>query len=109
MAKRMGLTSRPSTLRDGEVEVDDEGKREGEHYLHPVLAVHYLHPVLAVLIARHKNTEKTLPDFSVEFALPGNLTEGENTLTAVVNNYGRLYEDDFSVKVFVDESECQWD
>ena len=81
---------------DGEIEEDDEGNREGEHYLHPVLAV---------LVARHKTTEKTMPDFSVEFAPPGNLTEGENMLTAVVNNYGRLYEDDFGVKVFVDESE----
>ena len=81
---------------DGKIDVDDEGNLEGEHYLHPVLAV---------LIARHKTTEKTLPDFSIELALPKNLTEGENTLTAVVNNYGRLYEDDFEVKVLVDESE----
>ncbi|MEA2032237.1 MAG: DUF3344 domain-containing protein [Euryarchaeota archaeon] len=81
---------------DGEIEVDDEGKREGEHYLHPVLAV---------LIARHKTTEKTLPDFSLELALPKNLTEGENMLTAVVNNYGRLFEDDFVLKVSVDGSE----
>ncbi len=50
-----------------------------------------------------------MPDFFVEFAPPGNLTEGENTLTAVVNNYGRLYEDDFGVKVFVDESEIYSD
>jgi len=50
-----------------------------------------------------------MPDFSVEFAPPGNLTEGENTLTAVVNNYGRLYEDDFGVKVFVDDSEIYSD
>lgn len=85
---------------DGKIEEDDEGKREGEHYLHPVLAV---------LVARHKTTEKTMPDFSVEFAPPGNLTEGENTLTAVVNNYGRLYEDDFGVKVFVDDSEIYSD
>jgi len=85
---------------DGKIEEDDEGNREGEHYLHPVLAV---------LVARHKTTEKTMPDFSVEFAPPGNLTEGENTLTAVVNNYGRLYEDDFGVKVFVDESEIYSD
>ncbi len=81
---------------DGKIEVDDEGKREGEHYLHPVLAV---------LIARHKTTEKALPDFSVELALPKNLTEGENMLTAVVNNYGRLFEDDFVLKVSVDGSE----
>ena len=81
---------------DGKIEEDDEGNREGEHYLHPVLAV---------LIARHKTTEKTLPDFSVELALPKNLTAGQNTFTAVVNNYGRLYENDFVLKVSVDESE----
>ena len=81
---------------DGKIEEDDEGNREGEHYLHPVLTA---------LVVPHKTTEKTMPDFSVELALPKNLTEGENTLTAVVNNYGRLYEDDFVLKVFVDDSE----
>ena len=82
---------------DGKIDVDDEGELEGEHYLHPVLTV---------LIARHKTTEKTMPDFSVELEFEFEaLTEGENTLTAVVNNYGRLFEDDFVLKVFVDESE----
>ena len=82
---------------DGKIDTDDEGNQEGEHYLHPVLAV---------LVARHKTTEKTMPDFSValEFEFEP-LTEGENTLTAVVNNYGRLSEDDFVLKLFVDESE----
>jgi len=81
---------------DGKIEEDGEGNREGEHYLHPVLTA---------LIVEHKTTEKTMPDFFVELALPTNLTEGENTFTAVVNNYGRLYEDDFVLKVFVDDSE----
>ena len=81
---------------DGKIEVDDEGKREGEHYLHPVLTA---------FVVGHKTTEKTLPDFSVELELDKNMTEGENTLTAVVNNYGRLYEDDFVLKVSVDWSE----
>jgi len=81
---------------DGKIEEDDEGNREGEHYLHPVLAA---------LVVQHKTTEKTMPDFSVELALPKNLTAGENTLTAVVNNCGRLYEDDFVLKVSVDGSE----
>ena len=80
---------------DGKIEEDDEGNREGEHYLHPVLTV---------LIARHKTTEKAMPDFSVELVLPKNLTEGESVFTAVVNNYGKLYEDDFVLKVSVDES-----
>ncbi len=35
----------------------------------------------------------------------GNLTEGENTLTAVVTNYGRSFEGDFLLKVSADESE----
>lgn len=82
---------------DGKIDTDDEGNQEGEHYLHPVLAV---------LVARHKTTEKTMPDFSVELEFEFEpLTEGENTLTAVVNNYGRLSEDDFVLKLFVDESE----
>jgi len=82
---------------DGKIDTDDEGNLEGEHYLHPVLAV---------LVARHKTTEKTMPDFSVELEFEFEpLTEGENTLTAIVNNYGRLFEDDFVLKVFVDESE----
>ncbi|MGB2841332.1 MAG: DUF3344 domain-containing protein [Halobacteriota archaeon] len=82
---------------DGKIDTDDEGNLEGEHYLHPVLAV---------LVARHKTTEKTMPDFSVELEFEFEpLTEGENTLTAIVNNYGRLFEDDFVLKLFVDESE----
>lgn len=82
---------------DGKIDVDDEGKQEGEHYLHPVLAV---------LVAEHRSTEKAMPDFSVELELPlETLTEGENVLNAVVNNYGRLYEGDFVVKVMADESE----
>jgi hypothetical protein len=80
---------------DGKIEEDDKGNREGEHYLHPVLTV---------LIARHKTTEKAMPDFSVELVLPKNLTEGESIFTAVVNNYGKLYEDDLVLKVSVDES-----
>ncbi|MCK4736046.1 MAG: DUF3344 domain-containing protein, partial [Methanophagales archaeon] len=81
---------------DGKIEEDDEGNREGEHYLHPVLTA---------LVVRHKTIEKAMPDFSAELQLPKNLIEGQNTLTAVVSNYGRLYEDDFVLKVFVDESE----
>ncbi len=81
---------------DGKIEEDDEGNREGEHYLHPVLTV---------LIVRHKTTEKAMPDFSTELALPKNLTEGENMLTTVINNYGGLFEDDFVLKVSVDGSE----
>jgi subtilase family serine protease len=81
---------------DGKIEEDDEGKREGEHYLHPVLTA---------LVVRHKTIEKALPDFSVELELDKNLTEGQNTFTAVVNNYGKLFEDDFVLKVSVDESE----
>ena len=80
---------------DGIIGVDDEGNPEGEHYLHPVLAV---------LVTEHKTTEKYAPDFSVELEFE-DLTEGENILTAVINNYGRLYEDDVKLKVFVDDSE----
>ena len=84
---------------DGKIDVDDEGELEGEYYLHPVLAV---------LVAQHKTTEKAVPDFSVEFTFE-NLTEGENTLSAVVNNYGRLYEKDVKLRVFVDNSEIYSD
>lgn len=77
---------------DGKIDVDDEGELEGEYYLHPVLAV---------LVAQHKTTEKAAPDFSVKLEFE-NLTEGVNTLNAVVNNYGRLYENDVTLKIFVD-------
>jgi subtilase family serine protease len=80
---------------DGKIDVDDEGNQEGEHYLHPVLTA---------LVAEHKSAEKTLPDFSVTLEFD-TVIEGENTLTATVNNYGRLYEDDLVLKVFVDGSE----
>jgi len=80
---------------DGKIDVDDEGNQEGEHYLHPVLAA---------LVVQHKTAEKTPPDFSVTLEFD-TLIEGENTLTAVVNNYGRLYEDDLVLSVFVDGSE----
>ena len=79
---------------DGKIDVDDDGELEGEYYLHPVLAV---------LVTQHKTTEKTAPDFAVELTF-GNLTEGENMLNAVVNNYGRVYEHDVRLKVFVDDS-----
>ncbi len=94
------------TNHDGKIDTDDEGQQEGEHYLHPVLAV---------LVVRHESTEKVLPDLSVrleqegeeeqERGEGGNLTEGENTLTAVVTNYGRSFEGDFLLKVSADESE----
>ncbi len=80
---------------DGKIDADDEGNLEGEHYLHPVLTA---------LVAEHKNAEKTLPDFSIMLEFD-TVIEGENTLTATVNNYGRLYEDDLVLKVFVDGSE----
>jgi subtilase family serine protease len=80
---------------DGTIDVDDEGNQEGEYYLHPVLAV---------LVIQHKTAEKTKPDFAVELPIE-NLTEGENMLTAVITNYGRVYPDDVKLKVFVDNSE----
>ncbi|MEA2076065.1 MAG: DUF3344 domain-containing protein [Euryarchaeota archaeon] len=84
---------------DGKIDVDDEGELEGEYYLHPVLAV---------LVAEHETTEKAAPDFAVKLEFE-NLTEGENTLSAVVNNYGRLYENDVKLRVFVDDSEIYSD
>jgi hypothetical protein len=80
---------------DGMIDVDDDGNLEGEYYLHPVLAV---------LAVEHKHAEHTTPDFVVTLDL-ANLTEGENTLHAVVSNYGRLYENDLKLTVFVDDSE----
>ena len=85
---------------DGKIDVDEEGELEGEYYLHPVLTV---------LAARHGTAEKAIPDFSLVLALPKNLTEGENMLTAVINNYGRVFEDDFVLKVSVDGSEIYSD
>jgi len=80
---------------DGIIDVDDEGNLEGEYYLHPVLAV---------LAVEHKTPEKTAPDFTVQLEF-GNLTEGENILRAVVNNYGRLYEGEVRLAILVDNSE----
>lgn len=77
---------------DGKIDADDEGNQEGEHYLHPVLTA---------LVTQHKTAEKRLPDFSVTLEFD-TIIEGENTLTATVHNYGRLYEDDLVLKVFVD-------
>ncbi|MBN1761538.1 MAG: DUF3344 domain-containing protein [Methanomicrobia archaeon] len=84
---------------DGIIDADDEGNLEGEYYLHPVLAV---------LAVEHKTPEKTAPDFTVQLDF-GNLTEGANTLRAVVSNDGRLYEDDVRLSVFVDDSEIYAD
>jgi subtilase family serine protease len=84
---------------DGKIDVDGEGNLEGEYYLHPVLAV---------LAVEHKTPEKTAPDFTVQLEF-GNLTEGDNILRAVVNNYGRLYEHDVRLKVLVDNSEIYSD
>jgi subtilase family serine protease len=84
---------------DSMIETDDEGNLEGEYYMHPVLAV---------LAVEHKNAEHTTPDFVVTLDL-ANLTEGANTLHAVVSNDGRLYEDDVRLSVFVDDSEIYAD
>ncbi|HDS46282.1 MAG TPA: DUF3344 domain-containing protein [Methanomicrobia archaeon] len=80
---------------DGMIEVDDEGNLEGEYYVHPVLAV---------LAVEHKTAEHTTPDFTVTLDV-ASLTEGANTLHAVVNNDGRLYEGDVRLRVSVDDSE----
>jgi subtilase family serine protease len=84
---------------DGKIDIDDEGELEGEYYFHPVLAV---------LAVEHKTPEKTAPDFTVQLEF-GNLTEGENILKAVVNNYGRLYEGEVRLAVLVDNSEVYSD
>jgi subtilase family serine protease len=84
---------------DGIIDVDDEGNLEGEYYFHPVLAV---------LAVEHKTPEKTAPDFTVQLEF-GNLTEGENILQAVVNNYGRLYEGEVRLAVLVDNLEVYSD
>ncbi|RZN43447.1 MAG: DUF3344 domain-containing protein [Methanophagales archaeon ANME-1-THS] len=79
---------------DGVIDVDDEGNQEGEYYLHPVLAV---------LVLEHRTIEKTAPDFMVEL-LHANLTEGENLLTAVITNTGRVYSDDLELRILVNNS-----
>ncbi len=84
---------------DGMIETDDEGNLEGEYYLHPVLAV---------LAVEHKTAEHTTPDFTVTLN-DAPLTEGANTLHAVVSNDGRVYENDVQVSVFVDDSEIYTD
>lgn len=79
---------------DGVIDVDDGGNLEGEYYLHPVLAV---------LVLEHRGTEKTGPDFTVEL-LHTNLTAGENLLTALVTNNGRVFADDVALRVTADDS-----
>jgi subtilase family serine protease len=83
---------------DGMIETDDEGNLEGEYYIHPVLAV---------LTVEHKTPEKTAPDFSIDLDLKDAI-EGENTLTAIVHNYGRSYEGEVTLTVLVDNANIYW-
>ncbi|MGC9444153.1 MAG: DUF3344 domain-containing protein [Candidatus Methanospirareceae archaeon] len=80
---------------DGMIETDDAGNLEGEYYMHPVLTV---------LAVEYKTAEHSTPDVTVNLDV-ATLTEGANTLQAVVYNDGRLYEGDVQLNVFADDVE----
>jgi subtilase family serine protease len=80
---------------DGKIAKDDAGNEEGEDYVHPVLAA------LVVQNSIAKNPE---PDLSVNSKID-NFVEGENNITALLRNYGGLYEKEFDMKIFIDDME----
>jgi subtilase family serine protease len=80
---------------DGKIAKDDEGNEEGEDYLHPVLAA---------LVVQHSIAKNPKPDLTVNLK-NGTFLEGENTITALLRNYGGLYEKDFKIKIFNDDME----
>ncbi|TAL41029.1 MAG: hypothetical protein EPN89_19480, partial [Methylovulum sp.] len=81
--------------RDGKIAKDDEGNEEGEDYLHPVLAM---------LVVQHNIAKNPEPDLTVNLE-NGNFVVGENTITALLRNYGGLYEKDYKLKIFNDDME----
>lgn len=84
---------------DGKIAKDDGGNEEGEDYLHPVLAM---------LVVQHNIAENPKPDLTVNLK-NGTFLEGENNLTALLGNYGGLYEKDFNIKIFNDDMEIYYD
>jgi subtilase family serine protease len=84
---------------DGKIAKDDGGNEEGEDYLHPVLAM---------LVVQHNIAENPKPDLRVNLESK-NFVEGENTITALLSNYGGLYERDFRIKIFNDDMEIYSD
>jgi subtilase family serine protease len=80
---------------DGKIAKDDGSNEEGEDYLHPVLAV---------LVVQHNIAKNPEPDLTVNLK-NDTFLEGENNITALLGNYGGLYEKDFKIKIFDDDME----
>ncbi len=80
---------------DGKIAKDDGGNEEGEDYLHPVFAA---------LVVQHTIAKNPKPDLTVNLK-DGTFLEGENTITALLGNYGGLYEKDFKIQIFNDDME----
>lgn len=84
---------------DGKISKDDESNEEGEDYLHPVLSM---------LVVQHIIAKSPKPDLAVNLK-SDNFVEGENNITALLRNYGGLYEKTLMIQIFADDLEIYSD